>query len=498
MSQAKSTLLSMLAIFIILAGIPARAQKGYSFRSGQKYPSEKGIDLRKPIGPGMLDGTRRFGNSPLDRESCPGKPAMHEDSMISYSRYDGYTVKQIYTYSRKGYLEILLTQSWSGLAWENQEQSVFTNDHQGKVLSESVSAWDGSGWIEYLTFTYTYHKSGLLTSLIFHDIFGDFIEMVSMSYDNKGNRIRELGKYWDGEGYVNLEQYSYTYDKQGNRLTMFGQLWDGAAWVDYIRERWTWMTENKCLTDKIEFSDGMAWSNYLLYKNKYNHEEELASYTGSYWHDGSGWVVEFGGKYKYDAHGNRVSDVQSVFAWWEISPYWINQDSTAIKFRYREKSVTGTGYIWTGEQWVRGETLIYIPFNDNGNTVVFADEYPSNLVNAYYSSIKTNHDGGNDQDGDLDRSPLGAPSMANPVTVDVFPNPVSDGFRITLSTPVTEDFVINLLDSRGKLVQQVYSGELLSGSNQIEVKSIGSPAKGLYFLNAVSPSQSKTVKVIRQ
>jgi hypothetical protein len=498
MASARSAFLSAMAVVLFCATLPVRAQVGYSFRSGQKYPAEKGIDLRKPIGPGAMERNMNNAFANPARERSPEKPTVKEDSMVSYSREEGNTIKQIYTYSSKGNLDVLLTSAWSGVTWENMQQNLYTYDKKGNVLSESVSAWDGFEWVEYLTLTYTYNNKNQCTSMVYNDIFGGFTELITMTYDKKGNRTRELGQYWDGEGYANLEKWDYTYDKKGNRLSMLGQFWDGAEWMDYMLEEWTWRSDGQWLTDEIEYSDGFAWSNYLLYKNKYNQEGYLASFTGSYWYEGTGWQVEFGGKYKYDGHGNMVSNVHSTYAWWESPPSWIKQDSTALKFNYRKKNVTATGYVWTEDGWMRGDIRIYIPFNDDGNTLIFADEYPSNLVNAYYSDFKDDDEDGNGQTGETAQSPLAVPGNSGPVSLTIFPNPVIDAFTVTVGTEVTGYVVITLLDSQGKTVQQVYSGELAAGTHDISVKSIGVPGQGLFFLKAVSPSGSATVKLLRQ
>ena len=489
----------LILITYIYLIIPAsvQAQGVYSYRSGSKYAEMTRIDLDKPIGPGTTDVSAAIRNRTYAPGKCPSGPAAKVDSLISCSRYEGYTIKKTYTYSHNGNLLNELDRFLDGNQWINQEQVVYTYDHQGHVLSETISIWDGSQWLEYVVQTYKYNKAGLCTSLLFRDLMNDFTERISMFYDHRGNRIEELGEYWDGEGYVNLERWFYTYDKQGNRISMLGRLWDGAAWVDYLREHWTYYRKDKWLTNLIELSDGSSWMNYLYYQNRYNRQGYIASYTGSYWHDGDGWVAEFGGRFTYDNQGNMISNVQSSNAYWENPPYWIDSDSTFNKFRYRQMNITGTGYVCQDDQWVRGETNIFITFNNKGTAEVFADEYPSNQVKVYYSSLRDRDREEDGREGQALKETANSASDPGGFSVMIYPNPVSDAFRVTVVAPVSGYYRINLFNSEGKLIQKIYEGDLVPGTNEIEVSSIQDPGTGRYFLNAVSAHHSQTVKLVR-
>lgn len=482
-------------ILILLACISASAQQGFKSRSGMKWPDKVPACASLTTGMGILSGDLFSGSRHFRDDHPEPRSAVRPDSMISFSEYEGYTIKKIYTYSPKGNLETLLTKVFADDLWVDYDRSSYICDRKGNVLSETVAYWDGVEWITYLTLEYTYNKKGWCTSLLYHDVFGDFTELVTMFYDHRGNRIRELGRYWDGEAYVNLELWIYVYDQRGDRVRTLGRMWDGTAWADYKRETWTYLSKGKWLTDMVEYADPSGWLKYTLYESAYNTRGYRESYTGSYWYEEIGWNVEVGGRFTYDPHGNMVSNVQSYYAWWESSPFWVPTDSTATDFNYFAKTVTGTGYVHTGEEWIRGETNIYIPFNDRGTILVFADEYPSNEVEVFYSCRHPHHDAAEDESDMIAQSP------ANPAktefSLSASPNPFTEGFMVFLNAPVAEPFVITLLDGQGKTIREVFNGELGAGEHQMHVGSLSGLAGGLMFLRAVSPGHSATVKMIK-
>jgi len=492
-----SVIVSAWIMMLMLAG-PVSAQHEYTYKNGKKYPSGKCINFSQTATKAAVQGKILSCNDgfPGDKKK-PGKPAVHVDSMVSYSVYEGYTIRQTYSYSFRHYLQTLLTETLVEGDWMNTEQSVYTYDRKGNLLTETISYWTGTDWEAYLNLTYTYNKIGQRTSMLYEDLAGGFTELVSMIYDRRGNRIKELGKYWDGSSYVNLEMWSYTYNRHNDRLTSLGQLWDGTGWMDYQRETWTYRSKGKWLTDMVEFSDGFEWQKYLLYENTYDRFGNRLSYIGSYWYEGTGWQAEYGGVFTYDRRGNMLSNVQSYCAYWENPPYWIKNDSTALDFNYKSKIITGTGYMRAENEWVRGETNIYIPFNDNGNTLVFADEYPSNLVHVYYSDLKPGHPWDGETDGALAVTSDETARSAEMI-LRVSPNPVTTSFRVTVSMPVTEKVTINLYDHQGNRLKQVYQGELTAGEHHLEVASIPAGHEGVLVLRAVTPTRSAASKVIYQ
>lgn len=491
-----SLFISATIMLLMLAG-PVPAQHEYTYKNGKKYPSGKCINFNKMADKAAIHEKILSSEDGFPGEKKEGQPAVHVDSMITYSVYEGFTIRQTYIYAFRSRLQTLLTETRIEDTWINTEQSEYTYDRKGNLLTEIISSWTGTDWEPYQNLTYTYNKIGQCTSMLYHDLSGGFIELVSMFYDHRGNRIKELGKYWDGSSYVNLEMWSYTYNRQNDRLTTLGQFWDNAGWMDYQRETWTYRSKGKWLTDMLEYTDGFELQKYLLYENTYNQAGNRVSYTGSYWYEGTGWQSEFSGAFSYDHRRNMLSNVQSYYAYWENPPYWIKNDSTALDFNYRDKVITGTGYMRSDNEWIRGETNIYIPYNDNGTTLVFANEYPSNLVHVYYSDLEPGHPGDGDTDDAMSVA-VDETACSGEMILKVSPNPVTVSFRVSVSMPVTEKVTIDLYDHQGNRLKQVYQGELTAGEHQIEVASIPAGHEGVLLLRAVTPTRSAAIKVIRQ
>jgi hypothetical protein len=612
MCKRKSTFITLLiTVFLLTIAGSAFAQSDYTSKSGLKYPEKAKIDLKKPIGPGTL-ARERSGQDQKYSGGHSGEVTVHLDSMISYSGYEGNTIKEISTYDCDGNLMTLLTKRLVGSSWDDYLLYSFTYDTKGNVLSETDQYWDGIEWVDFLIFTYTYDHHGKLLTVLYNDLYYGFLELITSAYDTKGNRVSELGKVWNGAEFENMELYTYTYNSNNDMKTMLGQYWNGAAWENSVHESWTYNPKHKWLTDLVKLWDGAEWTNYSKFNSSYDSRGNQVSYLGSLWIDGSGWVMITRNLYTYDAKNNMVSNLTQKYANWGSPPYWYDTDSTATDFNYQEKEITGFGYKWNGSKWVRGDTRIYIPFMDHGNNLVFANEYYSVEVQVYYSPIEFKVEGGDDATIYIGYPPLSTqlnasgaftyswspttglsdPNIPNPVanpahtttykvtgidrngctttdkvtvtvidvrcgkkmdkvlvcyappghqnhayticvnkndvpellahgsslgpcqgepdspslkdsdvieelSIMVSPNPISEAFSVKIYTPLTERFEINLYNSQGRMIQKIYSGELESGEHQIEVQSIDSPAKGMFFLNVVSPSESKTVKLIK-
>ena len=491
----------MVAGFVFLAVSCLHAQEGYHFRDGKKYPDSKVIDVRKPVGPSTL----RL-KSPLDNEDRSfgdgvSRPTVHIDRMTSYTNDPlSANTRKSYTYSSNADLTELLSEYYNGSEWVPYERSTYTYDAKGHVLTETVSWPEEPGWFDFLFLTYTYNNAGLCISLLYEDVFG-FTELVTISYDHQRNKIKEFGQVLDPilNEYVNFELWTYTYNNQGDMLTMTGQLWDEGSWWNYVRETWTYQSKGKWLTDMIEDSDGVSWFKYSLFENQYNAKGYVGSYTGNYWINGTtGWLPIVGGRFSYDKSGNLVTNISMYNDSQLYPPDWVDTDKTETNFDYNGMSITATGYVRADDEWVRGETNIYVPFNDHGNILVFADEYPSNLVEVKYSrAVPGNGLGDGRSDGPLEVNENGAPGAVS-LSVTVDPNPVKDRFRVVVIVPVDGAYTFSLVNGQGVGIQQIFNGNLAAGRNEISLNAPENLPRGLFFLHVTSPGFSATVKLIRE
>ena len=74
--------------------------------------------------------------------------------------------------------------------------------------------WNGSDWVNYSQYTYT--------------------------YDVDGNQLSRLIQDWNGNDWVNDRQYTYTYDTDGNQLSRLDQDWNGSDWVNDYQRTYTY------------------------------------------------------------------------------------------------------------------------------------------------------------------------------------------------------------------------------------------------------------------
>lgn len=74
-----------------------------------------------------------------------------------------------------------------------------------------------------------------------------------------------------------------------------------------------------------------------------------------------------------------------------------------------------------------------------------------------------------------------SPSANNPLQVSIFPNPASTAATIRYELFENQQISLNLLDARGILVAQIFSGKKAAGKHEASVPLSGFP-KGIYFV----------------
>ena len=77
----------------------------------------------------------------------------------------------------------------------------------------------------------------------------------------------------------------------------------------------------------------------------------------------------------------------------------------------------------------------------------------------------------------------------------VFPNPAKESIIIDFQSLKQEQITINLKDINGKLIKEVYSGNIQKGNNHI-LLSLAEFSNGFYFLDMNMNNHIKTEKLI--
>ncbi|MEO7119624.1 MAG: ELWxxDGT repeat protein [Ginsengibacter sp.] len=103
----------------------------------------------------------------------------------------------------------------------------------------------------------------------------------------------------------------------------------------------------------------------------------------------------------------------------------------------------------------------------------------------------------NDKDGNYNYSQVQSVKLNGPATsVRVYPNPVQDQLSIIFSTASSEKAALKIVDNNGRLVyEQKYSATNFSRVQNINVSAF---AKGTYFVQIITPSETKTIKFVKE
>jgi hypothetical protein len=75
-----------------------------------------------------------------------------------------------------------------------------------------------------------------------------------------------------------------------------------------------------------------------------------------------------------------------------------------------------------------------------------------------------------------------------------FPNPTASDATLALEILETGQFEINLFDLSGRMIQAIYSGELVEGRQNFQVE-LSQQNSGMYIVRVISNEQNETVKI---
>ena len=321
-----------------------------------------------------------------EKNANPPETNYRLNELTLYSDPDS---RQIYTYNDCNNLVGLLVQNKSGDDWIDVEQSTYTYDGFGNVLTKSEEHIQ-DGYTEL--YTYTRDCNGnVLTEL--HDYVGwDYAIKTTYEYDCDGHILSKLiQETYDYIEWLDSEKYTYTYDKNGNILveTYFVTWWSG-NWDESSYEKYTYDENGNQLTDLTQY--WALWENPPTLENDwlttatYDENGHMLYYIGQSW-SGSGWYNNVKETYTYDSDGKRLT---SVRAHWQ-SEMWKNYEK--IEYDYLSGQTIGHGYRWIGGFWVPGPVVMKLfIYNEGVETPIWylgnADLLEADLYNAPKLSIE--------------------------------------------------------------------------------------------------------------
>jgi hypothetical protein len=397
------------------------------------------------------------------------------------------TGKTLYTYDANGRVSVQTEQSWDTISnsFENSYQYTFTYNASGNETLVLLESWSGSAWQNESRGTYT--------------------------YDGNGYLISYLGEAWVGGSWVNGTLGTYTNNSDGTLHTVSSQAWNSetAAWEDNWTYTYTYNGAGKVLTSLEELWWQGAWVNNEL--ETYTYSGNNLTYFLREDGDGlGGWKNDEQGTHSYNGDGT-VS--QSIYQLW--NGIWVNdtrQDyvyTTACALPLTLLNFTGTKnnnsvlLTWKTASEINTShftvqrSLDAVDFSD----IKTVPATPGSVIKTY--SFTDNLEGIKapkiyyrlqmvDKDGKFEMSNVVLITLVNEgLRFTIRPNPANNYFVITNNTSAQSDALVNIIDFSGRSVlKQTIT---LSGEQKINISALPG---GVYIVTINTGDNISTQKLV--
>lgn len=217
----------------------------------------------------------------------------------------------------------IVSQEWSGSAWENNTKTIYEYSPSGKITLECEIHWDdiNSEWVNYSQNLYTF-TGGLETEHLNQiwntttDTWDNSARWVS-TYDVNSNLLTQRKDVWNGSTWDYSNRYTYTYNSNNQETAYIYEIWDivSSAWENVDRKMYTY-DGNYNLTSYVsqQWDDvASAWENIEKYDYTYDTNNNMTLEIYSMWNSGTtSW--DFNSKTEYYYSGfdaNSLSDLTS-------------------------------------------------------------------------------------------------------------------------------------------------------------------------------------------
>ena len=437
------------------------------------------------------------------------------------------------------------------------ERITYTYDPSGNISEELGEVFNGSSFEEYEKYTYTYDAMGnRLTMLgqLWYGYWDNYIRetWTWYAYDKW---LTDLFEFWDGTDWIFYSNYINTYDPAGNHIQYVGEYYfDFVGWIPLFSGVYTYDLYGNMITNTQQESYSYdvipIWENVERTEASIDYSSMEIEANGFLW-SGSEWVTgDIRISVPFNDNGTQVVFADEYPSYMVVvlySPVELTEvdagDDVTIYIGYPPTSaqLNATGaetYVWTPAAGLSNPaipnpvampavTTTYTVTGTDSQGCTDSDEVTVNVIDVRCGKklekvLVCQVPPGNPGNAKtVCVSPNAVPALLasgsylgpcitqntpllqddpsdHEFTISVQPNPVSDGFLVRIYSPADEKFVISLYDRQGRMVQEVYNGELSAGENEIQVSSLQAVGAGMYLLRAVSPTVNGTVKLIKQ
>ena len=208
-------------------------------------------------------------------------------------------------------------------------------------------------------------------------------------------------------------------------------------------------------------------------------------FTGNYGNSNTGYNL-----YKIDATTSvlpiRLVNFTASVATGSVKLDWTTASEINSSDFVIQRSIDGIHFTNIGSVAAAGNSALQIFYTYNDQ------QYLNAGADVLFYRLQLN-----DIDGKFNYSQVQSVTLNSPTTVlKIYPNPVHDQLSILFSTHSSEAAALKITDNNGRQVyQQKYSG---TNSSRLQSINVSVFAKGTYFVQLITPSETKTTKFVKE
>ncbi len=245
-----------------------------------------------------------------------------------------------------------------------QTRYTYSYDSNGNILTELVSTWNSSAWMDYTRVNYTYDtQNNLITE--FSELWSNTkwvnAGRHTYTYDSQGNKMTDLYEFWATNAWVNFSKFSYTYDIQGCLMKDLYERWVIAAWKNVYCDTCTYDSNgNELIRLKKSWSNLNTWidseRNTYTYDTQGNRITFLNEFAASWKNEKTIWVGNYYTTYTYDELGNRLTEFHTFN---EANLGWTNSHRFNNTYDSQGNKLSQLLEIWNDSVWVNSTRSLY-------------------------------------------------------------------------------------------------------------------------------------------
>jgi hypothetical protein len=278
--------------------------------------------------------------------------------------------KYIYNYSSGGFRIGTLIEEKVNNDWKNSLSETAVYDNDGNKLVSLWKFWDNDSWVNSSKTTNNYSQNNLLSSLLetWEDNVWKYVELNNYTYNGTNEIVSHIRQIWSDTGWVNISKDIYAYDDNGNMINAIGMLWYADAWRNDKQYLLCYDENNNLILSLNQKWEDGFWNNLSKDTSIYNDANKVVTSVVKVWND-SVWENIY--RLSYDYNGIDLLTTKEIELWQD--DVWVNNKKYVFTYGAYNGIETAVVLNWDDDEWV----------NDNMQSYNY-DEYGNSYTGNYY------------------------------------------------------------------------------------------------------------------